>query len=274
MPPKIIFSDIDGTLLNAQRETSPALRTQVTRLTAQDIPFILISSRMPAAMTHLQADLGISGQPMICYNGGWVLAGGEPIHSTTISLDLAQAIVEWNPAAGLSVQLFHADEWYVGQHDHYADREQRNTKVIPTLRPLPEVLTDWQARQIAPHKIMVMGSPTGLDALVAYLEGHFPNALHLYRSKDDYLEIAARSISKLTGVEVLLRHAFPGLTLADCLAFGDNYNDLEMLAAVGTGIAVANAKAEVLAVADFVVATNREDGVAQGLARFFPGEMD
>ncbi|MFT5018528.1 MAG: hydroxymethylpyrimidine pyrophosphatase-like HAD family hydrolase, partial [Limisphaerales bacterium] len=47
---KIVFSDIDGTLLNAEREASAVLKTEVARLTGNGIPFILISSRMPQAM--------------------------------------------------------------------------------------------------------------------------------------------------------------------------------------------------------------------------------
>jgi hydroxymethylpyrimidine pyrophosphatase-like HAD family hydrolase len=53
--------------------------------------------------------------------------------------------------------------------------------------------------------------------------------------------------------------------LENCVAFGDNYNDVEMLEAVGLGVAVANAKAEVLAVADKVTAGNKADGVAIAL---------
>ncbi|WP_026231711.1 Cof-type HAD-IIB family hydrolase [Neolewinella persica] len=265
---QLALSDIDGTLLNADREVSAALKAQVARLTANEIPFILISSRMPQAMTHLQDDLGISGLPLICYNGGWVLVDGEPIHSESIPLDIIRAVAALQRGTSLSVQLFHADEWYVESMDFYAKREENNTKVTPSVREIADTLADWTARKLGAHKIMVMGEPTGIDQMVAQLEQAFDNELHLYRSKDTYLEIASKRISKLTGIEQLIAHKYPGVSLAECIAFGDNYNDIEMLQAVGLGVAVANAKQEVLAVADVVVAGNKADGVAEGLGAY------
>ncbi len=262
---KIAFSDIDGTLLNKDREVSPALKKEVLRITEDGVPFILISSRMPAAMTHIQDDLRISGLPLIAYNGGWVLVDGQPIHSEEIPLRIVQVVDGLQSGTSLSVQLFHGHEWYVEAMDFYALREENNTKVTPTVREVAETINDWSGRNISAHKVMVMGESAELDGLVEQLEKKFGSELHLYRSKDTYLEIASKRISKLTGIEMLLANSYPDFALTDCIAFGDNFNDVEMLEAVGVGVAVANAKAAVLAVADRVVATNKEDGVAEGL---------
>ena len=267
---QLALSDIDGTLLNADREVSAVLKIEVARLTANNIPFILISSRMPAAMTHIQQDLGIEGLPLVCYNGGWVLVDGKPIHSERISLEIIGAVAELQQSMSLSVQLFHANEWYVESMDFYAKREENNTKVTPLVRNITDTLTDWKIRNLGAHKIMVMGGPAELDEMVAHLEENFGDDLHLYRSKDTYLEIASKRTSKLTGIEQLLAHKYPDITLADCIAFGDNFNDIEMLTAVGLGVAVANAKPEVLAAADAMVAGNKADGVAEGLTAYLP----
>jgi len=262
---KIAFSDIDGTLLNKDREVSPALKKEVLRITEDGLPFILISSRMPAAMTHIQDDLRISGLPLIAYNGGWVLVDGQPIHSEEIPLNIVREVDGFRAGTTLSVQLFHGHEWYVESMDFYALREENNTKVTPAVRKMGETISDWSGRNISAHKVMVMGEPAELDGLVEQLEQRFGSELHLYRSKDTYLEIASKQISKLTGIEMLLANSYPDFTLTDCIAFGDNFNDVEMIEAVGMGVAVANAKSAVLAVADRVVATNKEDGVAEGL---------
>ena len=265
---QLALSDIDGTLLNADREPSAALKAEVVRLKSNDIPFILISSRMPAAMTHIQQELGIEGQPLVCYNGGWVLVDGQPIHSESIPSETVEAVADLKQGTTLSVQLFHADEWYVESMDFYAKREENNTKVTPSVRSITDTLADWTTRQLGAHKIMIMGEAAELDEMVAQLEQSFSDDLHLYRSKDTYLEIASKRISKLTGIEQLIAHKYPSITLADCIAFGDNYNDIEMLEAVGLGVAVANARPEVLAVADVVVAGNKADGVADGLRAY------
>lgn len=266
---KIAFSDIDGTLLNADREPAPVLTTEVKRLTANGIPFILISSRMPQAMSWIQEEMGIQGLPLVCYNGGWVLVDGQPILSETIPLMIVRAVHEFRYKTKLSVQLFYADEWYVEQMDFYAEREENNTRVAPTVRKMKATIADWENRGIGAHKIMIMGEPTEIDAIAGQLQRVFGDRLHLYRSKDTYLEIASSNISKLTGIERLLAHQYPGFTLADCIAFGDNYNDIEMLEGVGLGVAVANAKPEVLAVADEVALAAKQDGVANFLARQF-----
>ena len=265
-PKTIFFSDIDGTLLNAEREVSSVLQQEVKMLTEKGHPFILISSRMPAAMTHLQEDLGITGLPLIAYNGGLVLANGEVLHSREIPLRTMNEVRALTTPTNLSLQLFHGDEWYVETMDFYAMREQRNTKVIPQIRSATATLRDWTKRNIGPHKIMVMGEPEELDSLVSALTEAYAGELHLYRSKDTYLEIADKRISKLTGIRTLLDRTYPATSLEHCIAFGDNYNDIEMLAGVGVGVAVGNARPEVVAVADAVTAGNKEDGVAKWLA--------
>jgi hydroxymethylpyrimidine pyrophosphatase-like HAD family hydrolase len=58
-----------------------------------------------------------------------------------------------------------------------------------------------------------------------------------------------------------------GIDAADVIAFGDYPNDVPMLAWAGRGVAVANAHAEVLAIADEVTASNDDDGVAIVLER-------
>jgi hypothetical protein len=265
---RIAFSDIDGTLLNADREPSAPLIREVARLTAAGVPFILISSRMPPAMSWMQDMLGIPGLPLVAYNGGLVMVDGKVAHSEEIPLMIVRAVQECNRSLKLSVQLFYADEWYVESRDNYALREQNNTRVTPTVRKLAETAADWKKRNCGAHKIMVMGDPAGLDEITGFLERVFGTMLHLYRSKEDYLEIASRDISKRTGTEMVLAIKYPDLTLADCIAFGDNHNDVEMLKGVGLGVAVANAKAEVLAVADVTTAAAKSDGVALALAQY------
>ena len=268
--PKIVFTDIDGTLLDKHRGISPATNAAVGKLTERGIPFILISSRMPRAMTHLQADLSIVGAPLIAYNGGLVLDGqGKTLSSQAILLPVAKHIAQTASALELVVMLYHIDEWYVTEREHYAQREENNTRTEATVQPLATTLTDWEDRNIGAHKVMVMGDPGGIDTLVQQLTKFYGDQLHLYRSKDDYLEIADAQISKLTGVKTLLEACYPNLTPADCVAFGDNYNDVEMLEGVGLGVAVANARKEVKAVADMQVAGNKEDGVAEGLNKIF-----
>lgn len=266
---KIAFTDIDGTLLSKERIPSPALKKEVARITEQNIPFVLISSRMPSAMYHIQEDLKIKNTPIICYNGGLVLVDDKSIHSTEIHVSIVEVIAELNTEKKFHISLYNNDDWYVEEMDFWAKREENNTKVTPTIKSTEAVLKDWKTTKKGAHKVMCMGPKEELDIVMESLTLAFPDELHLYRSKDTYIEIASKEISKLTGIKTLLNNSYADVSLENCIAFGDNYNDIEMLAAVKVGVAVKNAKEEVLAVADDVTDTNHNDGVAKAIQKHF-----
>ncbi|WP_299210810.1 Cof-type HAD-IIB family hydrolase [uncultured Aquimarina sp.] len=259
-PHRIVFSDIDGTLLNAERELSDFTISEIKRI-KDTIPVILISSRMPSAMTHLQEELNITHLPLICYNGGLILVDKKPIHSTFIAPNIIQKLHTFNKDNLFHISLYHDDDWFVPQMDFWANREAQNTKVTPVVKSTKEVIENWKTKSKGAHKIMCMGDEKYIDQAFRFLETNFSNTLHLYRSKPTYIEVAHKSISKLTAIELLLNTHYK-ISLSDAVAFGDNYNDIAMIKAVGTGVAVANAKPETLKIADVVTLSGKEDGVA------------
>jgi HAD superfamily hydrolase (TIGR01484 family) len=95
---KAICTDIDGTLLNADRQLSTRTIAAIQSVRGR-MPVILASSRMPSAMFHLQRELGIENHPLICYNGGYVLWPDETMkqhvfHSVTIPVNVVSSIVD------------------------------------------------------------------------------------------------------------------------------------------------------------------------------------
>lgn len=264
---KIVFTDIDGTLLNKDRELSP-LTLRIIREIQKQVPVVLISSRMPQAMYHLQKELHISHQPLICYNGGQVILDGKTISSTEIPWEIIMDIHLFNRDVNCHLSLFHNTDWFVPEMDFWAKREQNNTKVSPSVRSIDEVLRKWEETEKGAHKIMCMGEPEKIDSIEKYLFRKYKDQLHLYRSKDTYLEIANKEVSKLTAIKILLDSHF-NLSLEESIAFGDNYNDGEMIQAAGLGIAVENAKPEILKIAKKVTKPGKEDGVAISLQEIF-----
>ena len=138
----------------------------------------------------------------------------------------------------------------------------------PTWKSPLEVLEHWAYAHIGAHKVMCMGDPAKIDLLYQTLLQRLGAQLHLYRSKDTYLEIAPKPISKATGLKKILEHGY-AIGLDEVVAFGDGYNDIDLLQQVGWGVAVANAFPEVKAVANEVTKHHKEDGVASTLARIF-----
>jgi Cof subfamily protein (haloacid dehalogenase superfamily) len=267
MPIQLICSDIDGTLLNKDRELSELTKEQVLRLSS--IPFILISSRMPKAMVYLQNEFGNAHLPLIAYNGGLIIDNGDVIDSTEIKNSITASLHQLILNTSLHLSLYHNDEWFVPEMDFWAKRESNNTKVTPEVQQIEKTLTQWKIENKGAHKIMVMGDATELDIVVSYISENFDDEIIGYRSKDTYLEIAHKSISKKTAIETLINSHYPKIVLEDVLAFGDSYNDIEMLKAVGIGVAVENAKEPVLKIANAVTDTNKNDGVAKYLEKHF-----
>jgi len=264
---KLICSDIDGTLLNINRELSESTIKQVQRVSP--IPFILISSRMPAAMLHLQRDLKNESTPLIAYNGGLVIADNKIIHSTFIAPAMIQNVADQCKENSVHLSLYFNDEWYVPSMDFWAKREENNTKVTPSVKSTADVIHSWASEEKGAHKIMCMGDENEIEVLYNYLENNFADQIHLYRSKPTYIEISHKAISKKTAIEMLLKHTFSTINIEEIVAFGDNFNDIEMLDAVGMGVAVANAQTQVLEIANMVTDTNKNDGVAKAIKELF-----
>ncbi|WKK87170.1 Cof-type HAD-IIB family hydrolase [Marivirga arenosa] len=266
---KAICTDIDGTLLNPDRKLSQ--RTiDIIKSIKDDVHIILASSRMPAAMRHLQQTLEIMDQPLICYNGGFIISqkeGVKVLDSVSIPFDLTNYIANWSHGKNLHASFYVEDEWYAPTEDQWTKREVNNTQVQASILPGLELMKSWEASQIGAHKIMCMGEPALIDALIEDLKSQ-KAPLHLYRSKDTYLEIAPLAISKASALNQLLDKEL-NIEMKDVIAFGDNYNDIEMLTAVGCGVAVGNAKEEVKSIANEITLPGKEDGVAVTLEKYF-----
>jgi Cof subfamily protein (haloacid dehalogenase superfamily) len=263
---KLICSDIDGTLLNAKRELSKKTIFEITKL-KDKLPIVLISSRMPSAMNHLQKQLKITNNPIVAYNGGLIMVNNKIRQSTTIPFEVVDKIMDLNQNH-LHLSLYNTNDWFAPHLDHWTERETNNTKVNPTIKSNNEVLEAWQTNQTGAHKIMCMGKAELITKFYNLMSENFSDDIHLYRSKDTYIEIAPKQISKRSAIEFLLETEF-GLNMSEVMSFGDNFNDIEILKASGLGVAVGNAKEEVKLIADKTIENAKEDGVANFLNAYF-----
>ena len=260
---KILCSDLDGTLLATKSDVSDFAISEIGRIKDR-MRIILVSARMPQSMTYLQRRLGIEHEPLVCYNGAYVLDGASEILSEEIALDFLEEIHDLAEQKDIKLGLYYKTEWYAEENTERIRKEIRYTQATPHFRDTKDTLSDWKKRDVSANKVMMMGSKDTADAIFPELTKAFAGDLHLYRSNDTLIEIAPKSVSKLTAIRKLLKE---GESLADVIAFGDNYNDLEMLKHCGYGVAVENARDEVKAVADAITLPNYDDGVADFIAR-------
>ncbi len=271
---RIVFSDVDGTLLNKNRELASATIYQIRKLTEHNIPFVMVSARMPAGMIHLYREVPVDN-PAICYNGALILKSIEEginnsnkLFSTTIGYSIAKAVFSICRKFDLHFSLYSNNQWFASKNDEWRLREENNTKVKATIYSNMEYkISELENGQQHIHKLMVMGENMLIDALHNHLASQFAGKINIYRSKDTHIEITPASINKATGCLALLAHL--NLKPEHAIAFGDNFNDTEMLQLVNFGVAMDNAPAEVKEKAQMVAPANTDDGVAKTLETIF-----
>jgi hydroxymethylpyrimidine pyrophosphatase-like HAD family hydrolase len=167
------------------------------------------------------------------------------------------------------LSLYFADQWYAPTVDQWTQREQTITKVNASILPFAGVMNLWRSSGNEAHKVMCMGDELEIGSLYVELAKRYSDELNVYRSRPTYLEIAPRSVSKATALSFLLKKRF-NLDMSNVMAFGDNYNDIEMIRTSGLGIAVGNAIPEVKDVAKEITLNSKEDGVAIAIEKYFP----
>ena len=255
---KILCSDLDGTLLSTKSDVSDFTISQIARIKEQ-LRVILVSARMPQSMTYLQRRLGIEEQPIICYNGALVLDGKKEVFSETIDFETLEKVHQLSNYLDIRLGLYYGQEWYVEQTSERVQKEIKYTRTDPVFRSTLETLSDWNTRNISAHKIMLMGTKSSSDTIFPLLVAQLSEKINIYRSNDTLIELAPKSVSKLSAIQLLLHN---DESMSDVISFGDNFNDIDMLANSGLGVAVENAREEVKRITGQVTLKNTEDGVA------------
>lgn len=256
---KIVFSDIDGTILNKHHQPTPKTVETVQRLCQEGRPFVLVSARMPRGVYTVQRQLGIT-EPIVAYSGGLILdEKGETLLSRGFSPSKAMEIKEYVDHNGTCCSVYSGDQWYVDDiSDPWVIQEIQITKVTPVEENRKGLLDDASIV----HKLLLMDEPQRIEALEQQLKQRF-EGLRIYRSKSTYLEIMDESASKSEAVKKLCR--LKGIPIEQSVSFGDHFNDIDMLTATGMGFAMANAPSQVREAANHVARSNEEDGVARAI---------
>jgi Cof subfamily protein (haloacid dehalogenase superfamily) len=264
---KLVFSDIDGTLLNSNHQISRGTKESVWRLKEKGIPFILVSARMPRGIFPLQEELKIN-EPVICFNGALVLGRVESNGTRKVLFNKAlepghakeihQLITKHFPKVSFS--SYDENNWYVSSTtDEWVIQEQEITGTTP------------QAFHFSDHnnasfnKLMCMGSTQEIDALEVELKKKYSEIM-IYKSKPTYLEIMAQNVQKSSAIHLLMQYY--KVSKEDVMAIGDNYNDMDMLRIAGLGVAMGNSPADVKTIADITTLSNDQDGLKVAIENY------
>ncbi len=254
---KIILSDIDGTFLKDDKHPPELHVKAIKAVIDKGLRFVFVSARMPEAIYPITDALGMAHTPVVSYGGGFVLTEDEEIifDKKMPAEDSAKILAEMNRAwQDITINYYTGRRWFVEEIDKRVQFEMDITGATAEVKRFDELLSE----NILPNKILVMCEPQTCKEMENVLGEKFP-ALNVVRSAPYLLEIMDKSVSKATGIEILLKHY--GYTVDEAIAFGDNYNDTEMLTYIPQSVVMANAPAAVKKLAAAVTDSNEVGGI-------------
>lgn len=258
---KIIFSDMDGTLLNSSHHISSYTKEVLTEVNKLGNKIVLASGRAYDAMKLILDTLPFS--PLTAtLNGGYILDENHNlIFSSPMAKNTLLSLEENISMIGLDYFFFTGEHWGSATDNAYSRKECLITKCEEIIRPLHEVC---QKNDV--EKVIAVGEPEKLDKALDNLKVMFPS-LALCKSSPNYLEINNANVNKGLAVDKVT--AYFNLTPDDAIAFGDYDNDVSMLEKAGVSVAMSNGTDNAKKAAKRIGLSNDEDGVAKFLAEYF-----
>lgn len=267
---KLVVADVDGTILDDKHQLDNQLSEAVKQLKEKNIPFVLSSARPPNTMYHFAKELGIEHQPMSCYNGALILKEGNgehyaPIFNHILPNEEADRMVRLIEAefAGVSINLYSDEQWFVNRADSWSALEESITGEKAVVKNIKKYTQDDTYRI---HKLLLIGETDEISDLMEHLETLNLKESSFYLSKENYLEVTHKNVSKEKSLMEIA--SYFDVPLSQTLALGDNFNDLPMLLTAGVGIAMENGPIEVQEQADYVAGSNNENGAAQAIETY------
>ncbi|MEU3773499.1 HAD family hydrolase [Streptomyces sp. NPDC032472] len=259
-PYKLVATDLDGTLLRGDDTVSERTREALVAATAAGAVHIIVTGRAVPWTRSVLDDLGYRGIA-VCGQGAQVYDAGAHRLLTSVTLD--------RQLAGLALAKLEAE---VGPLALAASRDGLDGDVLlgPGYRVqggLPaRYLDDTAAMWSAPlNKLYIQHPELDDDALVKVARETVGSLVDIVMAGPGIVEILPLGLTKATGLSLAARRL--GVKAAETIAFGDMPNDIPMFGWAAHGVAMANAHAELKAVADEVTTSNEEDGIAVVLER-------
>lgn len=264
MSAKLIFSDIDGTLINDDLKVTPKTRDAIRRQIIKGNIFIPASARLPKGMMTAVGQI-LKVCPMIAYNGALALdETGRALITRFFDAKKAAEICRYvdEQNNGSAWNIYSGYVWYCAEKK--SPRVEHEEKIV-NVQATPASLEKIKKLQ-GVHKALIMGEPEELDRMQKELSAKFPD-LSFVRSSKILLEVVLKGVSKASAVKILANEY--KVPLKNCIAFGDNYNDEEMLEEVGYPYLMGNAPESLKKKigADHVTQDNNHDGIAEALEK-------
>jgi hypothetical protein len=256
---KLLVADVDGTLLDPQKQLTERVRQSVLRVKEAGVLFSIISARPPLAVKFLIDALEIT-EPIACFNGALLCTPGyEVLSQILLQKDDAGHVASAILDHGLDLWIFRGPEWFVSRLNgpHVEGH-------IKYLNHSPRYLGQDYTMCTQANKLV--GVSDNFDAVKQCEEDVIAACgprISATRSADYYLDVTHRDANK--GHAVIELAQLMKVPLENVATIGDMPTDMLMFAKSGVSIAMGNGSEEVRAAAKFTTSSNAEDGFAKAM---------
>ncbi len=273
----MLVLDIDGTLVGSDKTISEKTREAIIKAQQRGKIVAIASGRSIAGIRKTASNISLEqyGGYVIAYNGTTVVncKTGECIYNQMVPKELVKPVYEAakRVSAGIVVYNDNTKEMISGNGlNEYIKIDAEACNVT-----INEVSDFVKAINFPFNKFLLSGKPEHMAEVEKIMAKEFGDRLNVFRSDPFYVELLPRYVDKGVAVEKLVKHL--DIQREKVICIGDSYNDLPMLRFAGMGVAMGNAQQEVKEIADYVTASNDEDGIVNVIDKFMtpkPEEKD
>ncbi|MBP2000538.1 Cof subfamily protein (haloacid dehalogenase superfamily) [Paenibacillus shirakamiensis] len=259
---KLIAIDIDDTLINDHKEVTPATQQALEDAVKAGVVVTLATGRAYASANKIARQTGLN-VPIITYQGALVknLLDEKVLYERYMPIDAARKLFQYCIEHDLHLQTYIDDKLYAREENQklkdYAGLNNTQYHIEPDFEKL--------IAQPTP-KMLIIDEPAYLDELIPVFKELLGDGVHITKSKPNFLEFMHKEGTKGAALTFLADHF--GCDLSETIAIGDSWNDHEMLEVAGLGVAMGNAIQPLKELADYITASNNEDGVKQVIEEF------
>lgn len=273
MESKLLFLDLDGTLLNDAKEISDGNRTALDKALSLGHRVVICTGRPLCSAIDMSKRLGLTGEGcyVIAYNGGAVydVYRGEMLFEQTVPAQAACAVGRRAQELNLHVQTYDNTHVLVNPRceDELLAQYCKTIRIPYRLVPeYPETLSH------NPPKVLVIAENHAVgEILEKEINTRFSQDLECFFSNPRFLEIVPRGMNKGNAIRRMCARI--GIPVERSIAVGDADNDLSMIQAAGLGVCMRNGTPAMKAAADYITENdNNHDGVAEVVEKFMVDE--
>ncbi len=261
-PIRLLLADVDGTLVDHDKQLTARAIGAVRRLEEAGIRFALTSGRPPRGMSMLVEPLKIT-TPIAAFNGGlFVHPDMTVIEQQTIPDELTPSVIALLDGQGVDVWVYRGADWFVRDpNGPHVDREAWTVKFDPTPVDDYAEVSDGVAKIVG-----VSDDHDRIQAAAEALRDKFGDHVSAARSQPYYADVTHPDANKGGVVHYLSKEY--GISGEEIATIGDMPNDVLMFAHSGLSIAMGNASHEVQRSARRVTTSNRDEGFANAVDRY------